>query len=107
MAAVLELNGHNFAGEVLESDLPVLVDFWASWCGPCRFMAPVIDQIAEEYAGRVKVAKVNVDDNMDLARTYEVASIPTLAIFQNGQLVERLIGLRPKEEVVAALERFI
>lgn len=97
--SVITLNDKNFEEEVLQSRTPVLVDFWASWCGPCRMMAPVIDEIAEEMQNSIKVGKVNIDENPDLAEKYEVMSIPTFLIIKNGQEVGRTIGVQPKEEI--------
>lgn len=91
----------NFQQEVLQSPIPVLVDFWASWCGPCRMLSPIISEIAEEYAGRVKVGKVNVDDEPYLATQFRVMSIPTLILFKDGQAVNTAMGYRPKAEVEA------
>ncbi len=89
----------NFQQEVLQSPIPVLVDFWASWCGPCRMLSPIISEIAEEYAGRVKVGKVNVDDEPYLATQFRVMSIPTLILFKDGQAVNTAMGYRPKAEI--------
>ena len=100
---VVVLDSNNFEHEVLKSDLPVLVDFWAAWCGPCKMIAPIIDQLAEEYDGKAKIAKVNVDDNRDLAVQFKVMSIPTLILFKDGEIVDQIIGARPKAE----LEKFI
>ncbi|MFY9176212.1 MAG: thioredoxin [Caldicoprobacterales bacterium] len=100
---VVVLDSNNFEHEVLKSDLPVLVDFWAAWCGPCKMIAPIIDQLAEEYDGKAKIAKVNVDDNRDLAVQFKVMSIPTLILFKDGEIVDQIMGARPKAE----LEKFI
>lgn len=101
---VHELNEKNFEAEVLQSDIPVLVDFWAAWCGPCRMVAPVVERLAEDYKGRVKVAKVNVDEEQTLAANYRVASIPMLFVFKDGEVVNQLVGARPYEELAAALD---
>ena len=93
----------NFEEEVLKSDKPVLVDFWASWCGPCKMLAPVISEIAEEYDGRIKVGKVNVDEEVALAMQFRVMSIPTVVLFRDGEAVNTAIGYRPKDELVQAL----
>ena len=97
----IELTAENFNEEVLESDLPVLVDFWATWCGPCRMMAPIVEEIASEYDGKVNVGKINVDDEPELANAFEIDSIPTLMVFKNGEVAGTLVGLRKKEDIVA------
>ncbi|MEI3078522.1 MAG: thioredoxin [Oscillospiraceae bacterium] len=102
--AELTLTGQNFEQEVLLAKEPVLVDFWATWCGPCRMLAPVIEEIANEYAGKVKVGKVNVDDERELALEYGVSSIPTVMVFQNGEVKETSVGYRPKEEIEQLLK---
>lgn len=101
---VLKLTTENWGTEVLEAEQPVLVDFWPPWCAPCRALAPVVDQVAAEVAGRVKVGKVNVDDHGPLAAQYGVRSIPTLLVFRGGQLVERRVGAVPKGDLVRLLE---
>ena len=101
--AEITLTNANFENEVLNSDIPVLVDFWASWCGPCKMIAPVVAQIAEEFAGTVKVGKVNVDEENALAMQYKVASIPTLLLFKNGQVVNTSVGYLSKEQIISRL----
>ena len=102
--AELTITPQNFEQEVLLAKEPVLVDFWATWCGPCRMLAPVIEEIANEYAGKVKVGKVNVDDERELALEYGVSSIPTVMVFQNGEVKETSVGYRPKEEIEQLLK---
>ena len=102
--AELTITQQNFEQEVLLAKEPVLVDFWATWCGPCRMLAPVIEEIANEYAGKVKVGKVNVDDERELALEYGVSSIPTVMVFQNGEIKETSVGYRPKEEIEQLLK---
>ena len=102
--AEIKLTDQNFEQEVLRADLPVLVDFWASWCGPCRMLSPVIAEIAEEYAGKVKVGKVNVDEQPNLANRYGIASIPTVMLFKNGEVVSTSLGYRPKNDLETMLK---
>jgi thioredoxin 1 len=97
----------NFESEVLKSDKPVLVDFWAAWCGPCRMVAPVIDQLADEYEGKLKIAKVNVDENPELAGKYDIMSIPSVFLFQNGSKVDGVIGARPKQVFDEMLKKYV
>ena len=102
---IIDLTKDSFDGEVLKSEHPVLVDFWAAWCGPCRMIAPIIDQLADEYEGKLKVGKVNVDDQGQLAAQYGVMSIPTLVFFKNGEEVERVVGVRPKPELDKIIQK--
>ncbi len=91
--------------EVLSSDTPVLVDFWAPWCGPCRMVAPVVDELAEEYDGKVKFVKLNTDDNIETASRYGIRSIPTIMVFKGGEAVEQVVGFRPKSELKKSLDK--
>jgi thioredoxin 1 len=95
---ILTVSDNNFESEVLQSDTPVLVDFWAEWCGPCRMVAPVLDQIADEMDGKVRIAKLNVDENQQIAYQFQVSSIPTFILFKGGQMADRILGARPKSE---------
>ena len=101
------LNEKNFDKEVLTSELPVMVDFWAVWCGPCKVLSPLVAELAKEYEGKLKVGKVNVDENNQLAQKYNVMSIPTLKFFKNGKLVSELIGAAPKATIVAQLNAIL
>jgi thioredoxin 1 len=107
MKATIEINETNFNAEVLRSEQPVLVDFWASWCGPCKMIAPVLEEIAVETAGRIKVAKVDVDANPTLAAQYGIQSIPTLLLIQNGEVRDKMVGAAAKRAIVARLERVL
>lgn len=103
MSKAMELNANTFQNEVIDSPTPVLVDFWAEWCMPCRMLGPVIDEVAGDFQGKVKVAKVNVDTDKDLAAKYGIRGIPTVLVFKNGEVVERMVGVQPKQEIAKRL----
>ena len=102
--SVLHVNEENFEKVINQSQLPVLVDFWAPWCGPCRMLGPILDELAEEDEGKVVIAKVNVDEEMNLASRFNVVSIPTMILFREGRMEERLVGVQPKEKLQALWE---
>ncbi|MFQ6612021.1 MAG: thioredoxin [Fidelibacterota bacterium] len=104
---VLEFSDNNFETEVLKADQPVLVDFWAEWCGPCRVIGPTVHEIADEYAGKVKVGKVNVDHNQNIAMKYGIRSIPALLIFKGGTITDQIVGAVPKARITELLEKVI
>lgn len=105
--AELNFTNSNFKEEVLQSKEPVLVDFWATWCGPCRMMGPVVEELANDYSGKVKVGKVNVDEEPELAQEYGIMSIPTIIIFKEGKIVNQVVGARTKSDLEAILQDFI
>ena len=100
----MKLTSGNFETEVYQSEIPVLVDFYADWCGPCKAMAPVVETLADEYAGKAKVAKMNTDENQDIAMEYGIMSIPTFLVFKGGKVVNKMIGMQDKRNLVAAIE---
>ena len=102
--APMEVTDANFESEVLQADMPVLVDFWAEWCAPCRMVAPVLEELADEFAGRLKVAKLNVDANRETSAKYEIMSIPTVILFKGGNVVKQVVGALPKESLMKELE---
>jgi len=104
---VTEFSDTNFEQEVLKSPTPVLVDLWAAWCGPCRLVAPVVEELAGTYAGKVKMGKVNVDDHPQLAAQYRIMNIPTLLLFKAGQEVDRIVGVVPKQELTRRIDKVI
>lgn len=103
MSQVMEVNDENFATEVLQADLPVLVDFWAPWCGPCRMVAPIVEEIAQEFSGKIKVVKLNTDDSPRTAINYNILSIPTLMLFKGGKPVEQIVGAQPKAAIMGKI----
>jgi len=102
---ILTLTPDNFAKEVLQSATPVLVDFWAEWCGPCKMIAPILDELAQEYDGRIRIGKVNIDDHQELAAQYRVSAIPTLLLFRQGEVAEQIVGLKSKRDLKASFDR--
>ncbi len=103
----LHLNEQNFDKEVLKSDIPVIVDFWAEWCGPCKMMGPVFDELGKDYTGKIKFAKLNVDENNKLSEQFEVRSIPTLVVFKNGKEMDRMMGYHPKHVLKEQVDKFL
>lgn len=104
MNAPIDVTQATFKSEVVDSDIPVVVDFWAEWCGPCQQLSPIIDEIAEEMDGQIKVAKVNLDEERELGALFQVLSIPTVLLFKGGQKVDEFVGLRPKPEIVSRIQ---
>lgn len=104
---IVELSDQNFEQEVLQSDKLVLVDFWATWCSPCRMIAPAVEAVAEQYAGRAKVGKVNVDENLSVTGRYNIRGIPTLLLFKNGQIQEQVVGATSKEAISKLIEKHL
>jgi thioredoxin 1 len=102
---VTQVSDASFDGDILKSDVPVLVDFWAPWCGPCRSVAPIVEDLANQYAGKLKVAKINVDESTDVATRYQITSIPTFILFKNGQVADRALGALPRSEFVKLIDR--
>jgi thioredoxin 1 len=105
--SILEVNDSNFDQDVLKSDKPVLIDFWAAWCGPCRALAPIVDELATAYEGKVKVAKMDVDRNSATPMRYGVRGIPTLLVFKGGQVKEQIVGYVPKEQIQKAIDKHL
>jgi len=107
MALVKDVGGEDFHQEVIQAEVPVLVDFWAPWCGPCKMVAPVMEEIAGDYEGNLKVVKINVDENTDLASRYDIMSIPTIKLFKGGKEVENFVGAQSKEDLAERLQEHI
>ena len=107
MSEHIDVTGANFEAEVLQADVPVLLDFWASWCGPCRMIGPFIEELAAEYSGRLKVGKINVDEEGDLASSHGVVSIPTLVVYKNGEIANQAVGAFPKQNIEALFKDLI
>ncbi|MCI9286531.1 MAG: thioredoxin [Clostridia bacterium] len=103
--AVIKITSKNFEEEVSKSELPVLLDFWASWCGPCRMVSPIVDEVANELEGKAKVGKINVDEEQELAQAFSIMSIPTLVVINNGKLVNQSVGVRSKQEIIEMIEK--
>jgi thioredoxin 1 len=104
---ILVLTQENFSSEVLQSMTPVLVDFWAEWCGPCKMIAPILEELADEYEGRVKIAKINIDEQQQLAAEYGIRAIPTLLLFDKGQVADQIVGQRSKRDLKASFDRVV
>ena len=107
MGAATHTTDSEFKKDVLDSKIPVLVDFWAEWCGPCKMVAPVLDELAKEYEGKIKIAKVDVDQNQQVAGSFSIRSIPTMLFFKNGQVVKQLVGAHPKAKLVSEIQEVL
>jgi thioredoxin 1 len=107
MSEEMNVTEENFDGVIQESDVPVLVDFWAEWCGPCKLLAPILDELDAEYSGKIKIAKVNVDQQANLAARYGIRSIPTIIIFKGGEVAEQMVGMQAKEALKAKLDSLL
>ena len=107
MANLLEITENNFETEVLKSNVPVLIDFWAAWCSPCKLIAPIVEELAAEYAGKLKVGKCDVDSNQSIAIKYGIRSIPTVMVFKNGELVQQVVGAQAKKNIQAKIDEVL
>jgi thioredoxin 1 len=107
MAKPLEITNDNFEAEVIQSDVPVMVDFWAAWCGPCRMIAPIVEELAEAYEGKAKIGKLDVDSNQEVAAKYKIMSIPNVLFFKGGEVVDQVIGAVPKKQFVEKIDKLV